>query len=391
MTDKTGYLQSSLLSPFSMKARVLCQAFGLSPVYTPEDGNLLTAARLQARMELAPKGGGRCLHRDPSKLDEYPLVPWLFPAGGGYLCDSTEIGLYLERTVSIDGRLTPSDPATAFVARLIEEAVDEVGLYALHHMRWVDSARTNTAMQALADEIAGSLGRPAGRLFTRQFGPRQIRRLAYLFSVAPADDHRFDDLPTWQRPPSRKGFPPTHALLETVWEGMVDGVEAALADGRQYLFGNGLTLADAALIGNLGSTLKVDPDSAKRMRARAPKTVAWVERNIDGGATLAAAHSSWNEGLQHLVKWCANAFLPLMQANADAYAMRPIESGGPRNERAYNAGVGLFSGELLGHPYRTVVKDFQVKTYQELSALFAALDGQTQSQLARNGVGFNER
>ena len=40
----------------------------------------------------------------------------------------------------------------AKVLGLNEEAVDEVMLYGLHHMRWVGSARSNRAMEFLGDE-----------------------------------------------------------------------------------------------------------------------------------------------------------------------------------------------------------------------------------------------
>jgi len=375
-----AYLQSSLLSPFSLKARLLCKAFGLQPRLTPEDGGPVIAARIQAKMELAAHGFGRCLHRSPSPLDELPLVPWLFPNTGGYLCDSTEIGLYLERTQKADGRLTASDPACAFAVRLIEEAVDEVGLYALHHMRWVASGRTTTAMDVLQDEVAGSLGRTAARVFTGRFGPRQVRRLAYLFSVAPETDE-FADMAPAMRPPSRSGFPPTHRLLEEIWEQMIDAVESALADGRPYLFGEGLTLADAALMGNLGSTLSVDPDAALRLEQRAPLTTQWLRKSLDSSLTLSAVQRL-DDVHRPLLKWASEAFLPLMQQNAQAYALCPREHGGPRNEMAFDRGVNLFEGHLLGHPYKTVVKDFQYKVYRELGQLHAGLSGAQQSFLA---------
>ena len=378
----TDTLQFSLLSPFSVKARTLCWAFGLTPRITPEEGGPLTAARIEAKMQLAARGFGKCLHRNPSELEEFPLVPWLFPESGGYLCDSTEIGLYLERTHT--GQVMPGDPATAFASRLIEEAVDEVGLYALHHTRWVTSGRTTIAMPKLAEEIAGSLGRPAASLFIKKFGPRQVRRLNYLFSVAPRDAD-FSDFPPNMKPPTRDGFPPTHELLDRIWLGMLDGVEHALSDGRTYLFGDGLTMADAALIGNLGSTLLVDPEAAEIMEDRAPHTVDWLKRNLDGSAKLGTDHAL-GEAQSKLLVWASEAFIPLMSQNAEAYQNCPVEKGGPRNEKAYNRGLNLFEGELMGHPYRTVVKDFQVKTHREILSLFAGLSASDKAKLAHFGV-----
>jgi len=374
-------LQYSLLSPFSVKARQLCAAFGVQLRLTPQDGGLRSAAQIQARMGLAARGLGRSLHRSPSALEELPLVPWLFPDSGGYLCDSTEIGLYLE-SQHPGRRLTPRDGACGFAARLIEEAVDEVGLYALHHMRWVASGRSTTAMAVLEDEVAGSLGRRMARRFVTHFGPRQVRRLPYLFSVAP-DAASFPDLPEAMRPPSRSGFPPTHDLLEQIWEGLVDATEAALSDGRAYLFGDGFTLADAALIGNLGSTLRVDPEAARRLEARAPHTTQWLRRHLDGAPVLAGDHTL-DAALEPLLSWAMSSFLPLMEWNEAAHAGGP--AGGLRNERAFDRGVNLYDGALLGHPYRTVVKDFQVKTYRELGRLFLALSPDDMRRLDGHGV-----
>ncbi len=383
MTDDRYILQSSLLSPFSMKARLLCRAFEVPTRYTPESGGVLDAARIELSMQGAKRGWGRSLHRSPSDLEEFPLVPWLFPPTGGFLCDSTEIGLYLERTIDTGDRtLTPTDPATAYVVRLIEEAVDEVGLYALHHMRWVVSARTNGAMAALTDEIAGSLGRVPARLFTSQFGPRQVRRLAYLFSVAPEGDARFGDLPKAMRPPSRPGFPPTHALIEAMWERLIDAVDEALGEDRAFLFGAGLTLADASIIGNLGSTLRLDPEAAQRLEDRAPRTARWVREHLDGPLQLSATHEA-SSVHRSLVAWAEDCFLPLMRQNAAAHAGRTDEK--LRNERAFDAGRSLFDGELIGHPYRTVVKDFQVKTYREVCALHESLPARAASRVATLG------
>ena len=123
--------------------------------------------------------------------------------------------------------LPAEEPALRFAARLVDEALDEVGLYLVHHNRWVVSARDNDAGPRLARQMRPLLG-PAARVLAGRFPARQVRRLPYLFSVAPADAHAFADLPARLRPPTREGFPATHALLEQAFRRLLGAVEPVL-------------------------------------------------------------------------------------------------------------------------------------------------------------------
>jgi hypothetical protein len=55
----------------------------------------------------------------------------------------------------------------------------------VHHSRWKTSAKDNTAGRRLANEMP-SMTAPFRSLIDNFFSHRQIRRLPYLFSVAPA-------------------------------------------------------------------------------------------------------------------------------------------------------------------------------------------------------------
>ena len=126
-----------------------------------------------------------------TELDEFPLVPFLFGPGGENLYDSSAIALWLdghgphpnERATAL---VPVDDPALRFAVRLIDEALDEVGLYLVHHNRWVVSARDNDAGARLAREMRPLLG-PLAPLVGHFFPARQVRRLPYLFSVANPD------------------------------------------------------------------------------------------------------------------------------------------------------------------------------------------------------------
>ena len=119
----------------------------------------------------------------------------------------------------------------------------------MHHNRWVGSARDNDAGARLAREFRPLLG-PFARLVAHLFPARQVRRLPYLFSVAPADATAWRDLPVRLRPPCRPGFPPTHGLLEETFSELLAAVEPVLSV-RPHLFGERFTLADASLYGQL--------------------------------------------------------------------------------------------------------------------------------------------
>jgi glutathione S-transferase len=165
----------------------------------------------------------------PGTWQVFPHGEWLDHAG------------WTERA-GVGPVLPAGDRALRLAVRLVDEHLDEAGLYMAHHNRWKVSARDNDAGRRLAAEQRPLLGPLAGGL-GRWFAARQARRLPYLFSVAP-EEARFDDLPARLRPPSRAGFPPTHALLEERFAVLLSILETLLAE-RAYLFGDRFTLADS--------------------------------------------------------------------------------------------------------------------------------------------------
>ena len=154
-----------------------------------------------------------------------------------------------------------------------------VGLYLVHHNRWVVSARDNDAGARLAREMRPLFG-PLAPLVGHFFPARQVRRLPYLFSVAPPDSARFDDLPARLRPPARAGFPPTHELLEHAFAELLAALEPVLSR-RPYLLGTRFTLADASLYGQLGMN-RTDPSARAWIARAAPATHAWIDRIAPG-------------------------------------------------------------------------------------------------------------
>ena len=250
----------------------------------------------------------------------------------------------------------------------------------VHHKRWVLSATSNDAGARLAREFARVL--PPGRraTFARAFARRQVRRLPYLFSVAPSG-FAIPGLPRDLTPPSRAGFPETHGLLDEAWERHLAGIEAVLAS-QPFLLGERFTVADAAVYGQLGMNL-ADPTSADLMRERAPVTHEWLCRIRDGRHVGSAGTLELSRALCPLLAIIVQSFVPLMRQNARALGEARERGESLFNEKAFDRGRACYEGELLGRPFRSVVKTFQVRVWRELCDAWDALPADDRVRVSR--------
>ncbi|MCB1705849.1 MAG: glutathione S-transferase C-terminal domain-containing protein [Halioglobus sp.] len=366
-------------SPYQLKMQSLLDFAGHSWTRWPDAAGRWSALSMAARLHWAIRRGA--VRRFPAMavgLDEYPAVPFYTEDGRHFYYDSTALAHHLDQHPERHpAPLTPSDPALAFVCQLIDEAFDEFGLYMVHHMRWVGSARSTPMGVMTAREFKSLL--PPG--FTARLAARLCRRQAarcpYLFSVAPGN-YVAGVNPDRAAPP-RPGFPPTHALLEEAWRGYLAGMEAVLAE-QPYLLGGRFTLADASAYGQLGMNL-VDPEAIELLEALAPRTYRWLcairdQRHCGRAGSLALTPS-----LQPLLRMICATFVPLMVQNAAAYARELAAGETLFNEAAFDRGRALYDGRLLGHPFRAVVKTFQVRVWRDLKASWSALDGDTRMAL----------
>jgi len=368
----TALLWGSELSPFFLKVEACCRHAGLPIERRPDGGSTWENLKLMARLRWAQ--ARRTIQRWPSPHpdDEYPLVPYLFTGDGDIHVDSSGIAGWLDAYPPADAEpLIPREPALAFVCKLIEEALDEVGLYLVHHHRWVVSRLDNDAGARLAREFRSVLLVPGSQaLMARQFSRRQTRRLPYLFSVAPKGKP-WSPSP-WPDPPSPEGFPETHTRLEQSWDELVDAAERLLQQ-QPYLLGDRFTLADAALYGQLGMNLS-DPSSERRLRERAPRLRAWLGAIAAGRHVGSRGELRAHPDLAALLAWVQRDFIPLMRANAAASVS--LSSRDPRNEAAFNRGRDLYEFAWRDAPACTVVKRFQLRTWSDLCAQARALSTQ---------------
>lgn len=375
-------LSGSTLSPFALKVEALLRFAQIPYRWLPAQGSFADALRTERRRRRLVRGRLPLTWPPKDGLDEFPLVPFLFGPQGENLYDSSAIGAWLDlQGLTREAPLVPADDAALrFAIRLVDEALDEVGLYLAHHNRWVVSALDNDAGARLAREMQPLLG-PFAPVVGRWFPARQVRRLPYLFSVAPPDAG-FRHLPARLRPPERAGFPPTHALLDEAFAGLLAVLEPVLS-AQPFLFGDRFTLADASVYGPLAMN-RSDPSADERIRRAAPAVHAWVARLASGDfrGHRSGGGLALSEAQAPLLAWIATFFVPLMQHNHDAWE-RLRDRGETRfNEAAFDAGRALYTGVVLGHPFRSVVKTFQVRVWRDLRRDWDALSGDARSRVA---------
>lgn len=199
-------------SPYLLQMQSMLDYSGHAWRRVPENVSLREAVRLTVRLHAA-KARGRVLRFGGMKreLDEYPACPSTPSMARRSTCDSIRVASHLDAMPGGSLHpLLPAQPWLRFLAQLIDEAVDEFGLYMARHNRLVICAVTNEMGVCTARQVKLPvwLIRPVARWRTR----RQVRRCPCLFSVARPEgfDAGVDEALT---PPNRSGFPPTPDLL----------------------------------------------------------------------------------------------------------------------------------------------------------------------------------
>jgi glutathione S-transferase len=358
-------------SPFLLKLESMLRFHEWRFRRLPAEGGRLENLRIFLRLERAKRSGRVVRHpRMDPELDEYPSVPFFSEDGRHFQYDSSALAHWLD-AASAGARppLFPKEARLRFVAQLIDEAFDEYGLYMVHHMRWVGSARDTTMGERTAEEMSHLVTPLFAPLVRRNLPRRQVRRCPYLFSVAP-QGYREAVEPA-RVPPSRPGFPATHELLHRSWCETLAAMESLLAE-QPFLLGDRFSIADASAYGQLSMNL-IDPSAERALRERAPRTRAWLESIREGQHAGHRGDLRLSAALRPLLAILMSTFGPLMVQNEAAWRRALGQGETLFNEAAFDRGRALYQGELLGHPFRAVVKTFQVRVWQELRASWRAL------------------
>lgn len=360
-------LWSSKLSPFGIKMDALLRQADIPFSWYPEQSRFSQGAKALYRLKQLQRGRLEMTWPPVNALQEFPQVPYVLGPEGENLYDSSAIGEWLAQRDSTLAILPPAQTAEGFLVRLIDEALDEFGLYMVHHNRWVHAAADNTAGSRLAAEMKPLLG-PASAILRTAFPRRQVRRLPYLFSVA-ENRNTQSALPYKLQAPPREGFPPTHLLLDRAFSELLSALEGIFAQ-RPYLMGDTMTLADASVLGQLGMN-KTDPGAWSMIVEQAPLTAQWIDRNYlqkaaPIGENSQSAHTHCYSHLQALAAWCCRYFVPLMQQNYRAYQYHLGKGETLFNEAAFDQQRALYQGALDGQPFKNVAKTFQVAVWEKL-------------------------
>jgi len=381
-------------SPYQLKMQSLLDFTGHDWERWPQQAGRRSGLSMALRLAVAKHRGK--IQRFPAmsaEFDEYPAVPFYTSNGTSFYYDSSSMAYQLDqdsqRQTSL---LIPQDPKLAFICQLIDEAFDEFGLYMVHHMRWVGSAQTTPMGQMTAQEFRRLLPPGGISLLARRLYRRQVARCPYLFSVAPRG---YDAGVAKDRtPPSRLGFPPTHALLDEAWRRYLAAMEHLLSN-QPYLLGGRFTLADASVYGQLGMNL-VDPQAIAQLELLAPRTFRWLCAIREGRQNEGCGDLALTPSLEPLLRIIMSTFGMLMRQNEKAYEHAVADGETVFNEAAFDRHHALYDGHLLGYPFRAVAKTFQVRVWRELKESWQALEAQDRESLEQEllpdaGIAFSRR
>jgi glutathione S-transferase len=358
------------LSPFALKLAAMLEWAGIRYRWLPRQGRRFENIVAAFRIALAKRRGRVLRHGGNRPLDEFPQVPFLITPDQNVHYDSSALADWIDDEHPAEcGALLPRDPVLNFLARFIDEAFDEFGLYMVHHNRWVLAAADNDAGRRLAAEFSNFLPPGGARSLARRFPERQVRRLPYLFSVATAGFQT--DLPDALTPPARRGFPGTHALLDAAWHQHLAAMESLL-ERQPYLLGARFSLADASAYGQLSMNL-TDAGAVVVLAERAPRTHGWLRSIRDGAHRNVRGELEATEALRPLLEVISETFVPLMRQNERAYEAALARGETLFNEAAFDRGRALYDGELQGQAFRHVVKTFQVRSWRDLRSCWTAL------------------
>jgi glutathione S-transferase len=378
---KPFILYSSELSPFALKIQAMCDYVDLPYRLLPETGSFTENLAIMLRKELLVNGISSLTWPKMTALDEFPQVPFLFGPEGQNLYDSSSIAEWLD--LKKPGRKTrplftpTNDKALAFVIRLIDEYADEFGLYMVHHNRWKVAALDNVAGARLAKEFQSFLW-IAQPIFSKWFSERQVRRLPYLFSVAPSD-FKIKGLPENLNPPSRKGFPETHSLLEESFNRLLTILETILSK-RKYILGERFTLADASIFGQLAINLS-DHSAAVHIQDQAPVVYKWLLDIRNHHFDNEVDSLIMDESISPLLVEISRTFIPLMKQNEKAYLHHKDKGETLFNEAAFFKNRSLYSGEIDNKPFKSVVKTFQVKSWRNITHQWSQLSNEDKTRI----------
>jgi len=267
-----------------------------------------------------------------------PVIPVIRKPDGSWTNDSTPFLLSIEG----EGRsLLPEDPAARFACLLLEDMADEWFMKAMFHFRWFHADDAEWCANWLMFDSLPNAGRERVETAAATIRERQISRMALVGCT-----------------------PQTGPLIEASWRRACIGLEAMATGPTRFLFGDRISLADAAFYGQL-KVMSYDPTPMAWMRRETPYLYRWLDHADDASGIEGGWADEISAPVRFLLSMAGDTYLPFLKANADALA----------------AGAETFSLTLEGGRYEQGVFKYQAKCLSILRAEWAALPGETRTQL----------
>ena len=224
-------------------------------------------------------------------------IPQVESPDGSWLVDTTLIIEHYERSQP-EPRVTPQDPAVAFVSLLLEDYADEWLWRPAMHYRWSypETARLMS-------------GRLAEHLNERR-APQWVKR-TYWYLRQYGIFVRGDGVTR-----------ATRAAVEASYLDTLDALDAMFAR-RPYVLGERPTEADFGFFASMFRHFASDPTPSRIMRERAPHVLEWTARMWSLAPerfATAPLSTALVADLAPLLGAVASIYLPYLDANAAAYA-----------------------------------------------------------------------
>jgi glutathione S-transferase len=277
--------------------------------------------------------------RSVAVMDEFnryaklPLVPLVVAPDGTAMQDSTPIIETMEKKFP-NPPLQPPDPACAFISAFIEEYADEWGNKPMFHYRWFYEADAESAADRIARGMNPGLDDAGLAGVKAAVKARMVPRLSFVGSSAATKD-----------------------VIEASFHRQLAILEAHLAT-RPFLFGGRPCLGDLGLYAQLYQC-STDPTPGGIMRAKAPRTLAWIERMLSPKA--AGDFEPWERLeptlLPLLRDVIGGVFLPWTVANTAAIA----------------AGIKELHCTLDGKPFAQEPQKYHAKSLAALRERYAKI------------------
>ncbi len=316
----TYTIHGALGSPYSMKIRALMRYRRITHVWS-HGGQV---------QQLAAQSGLP------------PVIPVIEYPDGSYRNDSTPVLYDLEDRH--EGRsVVPPDPATAFIAHLLEDFADEWLTKAMFGYRWLEEVDQLQMSCWLSFDALKGGGIEASQGAAKHFRERQVGRMAIVGCT-------------------RENF----GLIEDSTRRVMQALESHVVN-EHWLFGSRPSLAELGIYGQF-SQLGVDPTAQSMMRADFPYTFRWL-LHVDDASGIEgewdAPDAPLKPVVQQLLAEAGRVYVPFLLANA----------------AASEAGETTFRIEVGGMPYEQGTFKYQLKCLADLRSRYGALSAQARGQI----------